>query len=83
MEPDNVIFWVEKGSVHIRFNQFDEAVKALNKAISLDPNSGAAYRMLGYCQAKQNKNNEACANFQKAKELGDEVVDQLIEKYCK
>ena len=83
MEPDNVIFWVEKGSVHIRFNQFDEAVKALNKAISLDPNSGAAYCMLGYCQAKQNKNNEACANFQKAKELGDEVVDQLIEKYCK
>ena len=29
------------------------------------------------------KNKEACANFAKAKELGDEVVDQLIEKYCK
>ena len=23
------------------------------------------------------------ANFAKAKELGDEVVDKLIEKYCK
>ena len=23
------------------------------------------------------------ANFAKAKELGDEIVDQLIEKYCK
>ena len=43
----------------------------------------AAYRMLGYCQALQNKNKEACANFAKAKELGDTVVDQLIEKYCK
>ena len=24
-----------------------------------------------------------CANFAKAKELGDEVVDGLIQKYCK
>jgi hypothetical protein len=39
--------------------------------------------MLGYCQAMQKKNKEACANFAKAKELGDEVVDQLIEKFCK
>ena len=30
----------------------------------------------------QKKNKEACANFAKAKELGDTVVDQLIEKYC-
>ena len=29
------------------------------------------------------KNKEACANFAKAKELGDEVVDGLIQKYCK
>lgn len=83
MEPENVTFWIEKGSVHIRFNQLDEAVEALTKAISLDPTDGAAYRMLGYCQAKQNKNEEACANFAKAKELGDEVVEQLMEKYCK
>lgn len=83
MEPENAIFWTEKGSVHIRFNQLDEAVAALNKAISLNNQDGATYRLLGYCQVKQNKNKEACANFAKAKELGDTVVDQLIEKYCK
>lgn len=43
----------------------------------------AAYRMLGYCQIQLKKNKEACANFAKAKELGDEVVDGLIQKYCK
>lgn len=83
MEPKNVDMWVEKGSVHLRVGQHNEAIEALNKAISLDPKAAAAYRMLGYCQVQQKKNKEACANFAKAKELGDEVVDGLIQKYCK
>ena len=83
MAPEDVDFWVEKGSVHLRVNQLDEAISAFNKAISMNDQYAAAYRMLGYCQAMQKKNKEACANFAKAKELGDTVVDQLIEKYCK
>ena len=83
MNPEDVDFWVEKGSVHLRVNQLDEAVAAFTKAISMNDQYAAAYRMLGYCQAMQKKNKEACANFAKAKELGDEVVDQLMEKYCK
>ena len=83
MNPEDVDFWVEKGSVHLRVNQLDEAIAAFNKAISMNDKFAAAYRMLGYCQAMQKNNKEACANFAKAKELGDEVVDQLIEKYCK
>lgn len=82
LEPGNADYWLEKGAVHMRFNQLSEAVQALNKAISLNDKLGAAYRMLGYCQVKENKNS-ACANFAKAKELGDEYVDKLIEKYCK
>ena len=82
LEPGNADYWLEKGAVHMRFNQLSEAVQALNKAISLNDKLGAAYRMLGYCQVKEDKNS-ACANFAKAKELGDEYVDKLIEKYCK
>ena len=83
MEPEDVDFLVEKGSVHLRVNQLDEAIATFQKAISMNDQYAAAYRMLGYCQAMQKKNKEACANFAKAKELGDTVVDQLIEKYCK
>ena len=83
MAPEDVDFLVEKGAVHLRVNQLDEAIAVFNKAISMNDQYAAAYRMLGYCQALQNKNKEACANFAKAKELGDTVVDQLIEKYCK
>ena len=67
----------------MRVNQLDEATAIFNKVISMNNQLAAAYRMLGYCQAVQKKTKEACANFAKAKELGDEVVDKLIEKYCK
>lgn len=83
LNPEDVDFWVEKGSVLLRVNQLDEAITAFNKALSMNDQYAAAYRMLGYCQALQKKTKEACANFAKAKELGDDVVDQLIEKYCK
>ena len=83
MAPEDVDFMVEKGAVHLRVNQLDEAIAAFTKAISMDDRYAAAYRMLGYCQAMQEKSEEACANFAKAKELGDEIVDKLIEKYCK
>jgi Flp pilus assembly protein TadD len=83
MTPEDADFWVEKGTVHLRFNQLDDAIAAFNKALSLNDKYAAAYRLLGYCQAIKKKNKEACANFAKAKELGDELVDTLIEKYCK
>ena len=82
MEPENLDFLLEKGSVHLRVSQLDEAIATFNKVLSKDSSLAIAYRMLGYCQALQKKNKEACANFAKAKELGDTVVDQLIEKYC-
>ena len=59
MSPENVEMWIEKGSVHLRVGQFNEAVEALKKAISLDPKAAAAYRMLGYCQVQQKNNKEA------------------------
>ena len=83
MAPEDADFWVEKGTVHLRFNQLDDAIAAFNKTLSLNDKYAAAYRLLGYCQAIKKKNKEACANFAKAKELGDELVDTLIEKYCK
>lgn len=55
MTPEDVAMWVEKGSVHLRVGQHNEAIEALEKAISLDPKAAAAYRMLGYCQIQLKK----------------------------
>ncbi len=83
MAPEDVDIWIEKGSVHMRVGQHKEAIEALQKAISLEPKAAAAYRMLGYSQMQLGQKKEARANFDKAKELGDEVVDGLIEKFFK
>lgn len=83
LAPEDIDFIVEKGALHLRVNQLDEAIAAFQKALTMDDKNAPVYRMLGYCQALQKKNKEACANFAKAKELGDQVVDSLMEKYCK
>ena len=83
MNPEDLDFLIEKGSVHLRINQLNEAIAVFQKAITMNDKYAPAYRLLGYCQAIQKKNKEACANFAKAQELGDEIVNQLIEKYCK
>lgn len=83
MTPQDATVWLEKGAVHLRVSQYDEAVVALNKAISLDPKEASAYRILGFCQIQQKKNQEACDNLNKAKELGDDVAEELLQKYCK
>lgn len=81
MAPENVEYWNEKGGIHLRLNQMDEAILALQKAISLDPKHAAAYRMLGYCQIQKKDKKVGLANLKKAQELGDEVAPQLIKKY--
>ena len=78
MEPENVDFLVEKGAVYLRINQLDNAIDILKQALTMNDKHPVAYRLLGYCQALQNKNKEACFNFAKAKELGDTVVDKMI-----
>ena len=83
IDPNNVEMWVEKGGVHLRVNQPDEAEKALTKAIAIDPDNASAYRMLGYCRIQQGKKDEGIRDLQKAKELGDEVAVTLLEKYAK
>lgn len=80
LSPEDESLWAEKGVVHLRVNQLDDAILAFEKAISINEEYAAGYRMLGYCQSLKKMKKEAKANYQKAKALGDTVVDQLLEK---
>ncbi|MBR5193229.1 MAG: serine protease [Bacteroidaceae bacterium] len=80
LSPEDESLWAEKGVVHLRVNQLDDAILAFEKAISINEEYAAGYRMLGYCQSLKKMKTEAKANYQKAKALGDTFVDQLLEK---
>ena len=81
LDPNNVTYWVEKGGIHIRVNQAAEAIQALTRAIKMDPENAPAYRMLGYAQIQNKEKDKGLSNLQKAKDLGDEVADGLLQKY--
>ena len=80
LSADDENLWAEKGVVHLRVNQLEDAIQAFEKAISINAEYAAAYRMLGYCQSLKKMKKEAKANYLKAKELGDTIVEQLLEK---
>ena len=81
LEPTNVDYLVQKSGILIRFNMHEEAVETLTKAISINAENAGLYRMLGFSQIMLKHKKEGLANLKKAKEMGDTVADQLIEKY--
>lgn len=83
MAPDDADFWMERASVHMRVNQTSEAIDCLKQVLKLTADNAVAYRMLGYCQVMLKNKAEGKQNLEKARDLGDKVAVQLIEKYCK
>lgn len=83
LEPGNKDYLAEYGAVNLRVARYDDAIKNLKDALAIDPKFAACYRLIGFCQLQQGKKTEACENFTKAKELGDEAAVQMIEKNCK
>ena len=82
MNPTDLTYQAEHAVVNLRVGRYEEAIQILNNILKADPKYAEAYRLLGLCQIQLKKTDEACGNFKKAKELGDQNVDELITKYC-
>ena len=83
LNPKDLTYKAEQAVVNLRVGRYEEAVQILNNILKEDPKYAEAYRLLGLCQIQLKKTDEACGNFNKAKELGDPNTDDLIKKYCK
>ncbi len=81
-EPQNALYHAEEASIYLRKKDLEKAQDSLEKSLSLQPDFAAGHRLLGLCLVRQNKKDEGCRSFQKAKELGDPVVDRLIKEHC-
>ena len=82
LNPQELLYRAELAVVNIRVGRSEEAVKILQEALKIDPSYSEAYRLMGLAYVYLKKNEDACAAFAKAKELGNENVDDLIEKNC-
>ena len=82
MDESNALYLAEKASVYLRLTEFGKAQESIEKAIEVQPEFASAYRILGICLVRQDKKTEACKQFDKAKELGDPVVERLIKENC-
>ncbi len=83
LNPAELTYQAEQAVVNMRVGRLEQAIDVLKKISQQDPDYAEAYRLLGICQIQQKNKEAACANFQKAKELGDTNVDELIQKHCK
>ena len=83
LNPAELTYRAEQAVVNLRVGRNEEAMASLQEALKLDANYAEGYRLMGIVQLQMKKNKEACESFAKAKALGDESVDALIEKHCK
>ena len=74
-------YYAEMASLQLRVNQLEDAIRTADLCIALEPNYADPYIVKGIAQGELAQKAEALKTLQKARELGDERADALMEKY--
>ena len=82
LNPQEMAYRAGLAMVNLRVGRNEEALNVLNEMEKADPTYSDLYRLRGLAQLQLKQNEAACQSFNKAKELGNEDVLPLIEKYC-
>ena len=83
MEPNDIVYRAEKANVELRVGMTDEAIDTAKGCIELAPDVSDGYLFLGLAQCVKGLKAEGVKNLQKAKELGNDQAQALIDKYAK
>ncbi len=78
VESTNAHVWNEKGNVHFKQENFEEAINAYNKAIQIDPSFGWPYSNLALVYFTQGKYTEAILLYQKSIDLLGSNKDKAL-----
>lgn len=81
MNPKEPIYLAEMGSLQLRLNQLDDAIKSSELCIRVAPDFPDAYLIKGLALIHKNDKAGGLEVLQKAKELGDNRAQELIDKY--
>ena len=75
------LYYAEMASLQLRVNQMEEAITTCDMGIQIDPTYADPYIIKGIAQGELKQIPQARETLLKAKELGDERADGLLEKY--
>ncbi|MEM9022146.1 MAG: TraB/GumN family protein [Bacteroidota bacterium] len=70
------------GRIYYSVERHSEAIQALNRAIDLDPESSGHYLNRAACLLAQGKDDAACSDLLRARQLGAEQTTALIGAHC-
>ncbi len=79
--PREPLYFAEKASLQLRVNMKKEALASAEQSIALDPEYADAYLVKGMAQIQLGNKKAGLETLSKAKELGNEQAQSLIDKY--
>lgn len=83
LNPDEPTFVAEKASLELKVNMIDDALKTADVCIKKWPEYSDGYMLLGLAQIHSKNKDEGLKNLEKAKTLGNQQAQALIDKYSK
>lgn len=83
LSPQEPTYYAEMANVQLRVNKPEDAIKTAKRCIEIAPEYSEGYLILGLAQLQTKQKQEGLANLQKAKDLGNEQAQSLIDKYGK
>lgn len=81
ISPEEPTYYAEMASLQLRVNLIDDAIKTAEMCIKLAPEYSEGYLILGLAQIGKGDKNSGLANLEKAKQLGNQQAQTLIDKY--
>ena len=83
MAPQEPVYQAEKASVELRVGMLDDGIASAREAIRLAPDQADGHLLLGVGLCAKGQKQQGLQSLQKAKELGSEQAQSLIDKYSK
>ena len=80
LEPEDIGYRLEQSSLLVRVGEVEQALPLLQQLAEEYPEISDIHRLLGICYMRTDKKAEARKSLEKAKSLGDTLVDQLLEQ---
>jgi len=81
--PDAYAIYSNIATVYFKQRKFNKSVTALTLAIEKSPENGEYYHNRGISFLRLDKMENACADFNKAVQLGYQQARSQIERHCK